>query len=83
MRDELLHETLFFGLDHARSTVSRWVADDNSDRPHLALNYQTPAAYAERLAEMGDQLRCPEHLRLSPIADTAPIENITLRHQLN
>ena len=29
MRDELLNETLFFGLDHARSGVARWVADYN------------------------------------------------------
>ena len=42
MRDELLNETLFFGLDHARSAVSRWVADYNAARPHSALGYQTP-----------------------------------------
>lgn len=46
MRDELLNETLFFGLDHARSAVSRWVADYNTAGPHSALGYQTPAAYA-------------------------------------
>ncbi|WP_352687271.1 integrase core domain-containing protein, partial [Mesorhizobium sp. M0601] len=26
-RDELLNETLFFGLDHARTTIAEW-ADD-------------------------------------------------------
>lgn len=36
-RDELLNETLLFGLDHARSAVSRWVADYNAARPHSAL----------------------------------------------
>jgi putative transposase len=25
MRDELLNETLFHGLDHARTTITRWV----------------------------------------------------------
>ena len=29
MRDELLNETLFFGLDQAREAVARWVADYN------------------------------------------------------
>ncbi len=24
MRDELLNETLFFGIDHAREAVARW-----------------------------------------------------------
>ena len=28
MGSELLDETLFFGLDHARSAPARWVADD-------------------------------------------------------
>src|SRR6516165_4523016 len=34
MRDELLNETLFHGLDHARRTISRWVNDYNTKRPH-------------------------------------------------
>lgn len=29
MRDELLNETLFFGLDHARTVIARWVVDYN------------------------------------------------------
>jgi putative transposase len=29
LRDALLNETLFFGLDHARSVLARWVADYN------------------------------------------------------
>jgi len=74
MRDELLNETLFFGLGHARSVVARWVADYNSDRPHSALDYQTPAAYAAQLTAMGDRLRHPEPLRRSPIAAAAPMK---------
>jgi len=35
MRDELLHETLFFGLDHARTGLARWVADYNGCRRPL------------------------------------------------
>ena len=50
MRDELLNECLFFGLAHARIDIAAWVADYNTERPHSALGYQTPAAFAATLA---------------------------------
>src|SRR5690606_16905527 len=71
MRDELLNETLFFGLDHARSAVARWVEDYNEARPHSALGYQAPAVYAAHLTAMGDRLHATEPLRRSPIAPSA------------
>nr|WP_121066149.1 IS3 family transposase [Chachezhania antarctica] len=71
MRDELLNETLFFGLDHAREVVARWVAEYNATRPHSALGYQTPAAYATQLTAMGDRLDGMETFRQSPIAPSA------------
>jgi len=71
MRDELLNETLFFGLGHARVATARWVADYNQHRPHSALGYATPAAYAAQLTAMGDRLRETEALRRSPIAPSA------------
>ena len=46
MRDELLNEALFFGLDHAREELAAWVTDYNTERPHSALGYMTPAAFA-------------------------------------
>ena len=49
MRDELLNETLFLDLDHSRQLIGAWVADYNTARPHSALGYQTPVAYAEQL----------------------------------
>ena len=49
MRDELLNESLFFGLGHARSEIAAWVADYNTERPHSALGYQTPTAFAATL----------------------------------
>ena len=49
MRDELLNETLFFGLDHARAVIADWIEDYNTTRPHSSLGYQTPAAYAAAL----------------------------------
>lgn len=71
MRDELLNETLFRGLDHAREKVVAWVDDYNNRRPHSALAYQTPAAYAASLPATCDRLRNPDQLRRSHVAHTA------------
>jgi len=49
MRDELLNESLFVDLDHARQLISTWAADYNTARPHSSLGYKTPAAYAGTL----------------------------------
>ena len=49
MRDELLNETLFMSLDHARVTIAAWAKDYNEERPHSALGYETPAAFAAEL----------------------------------
>jgi transposase InsO family protein len=49
MRDELLNETLFFGLHHARIRISAWADDYNLRRPHSALGYIPPADYAASL----------------------------------
>ena len=54
MRDELLNESLFFGLDHARAKLVTWVDDYNRTRPHSALGYSTPAAYAANLSAMAN-----------------------------
>lgn len=72
MRDELLNETLFFGLAHAREKVSAWVSDYNHQRPHSSLGYATPAEYAAHLTATGDRLRNPDQLRRSPVATSAP-----------
>ncbi|MBB3773236.1 transposase InsO family protein [Angulomicrobium tetraedrale] len=50
MRDELLNESLFFGLDYARTKIAAWVDDYNLRRPHSALGYIPPAAYAASLS---------------------------------
>jgi putative transposase len=72
MRDELLNETLFFGLDHARAKIADWVSDYNSQRPHSSLGYLTPAAYAANLTATCDRLRNPDQLRRSHVAPPAP-----------
>ena len=49
MRDEFLNETLFRNLAHARDLIAAWVNDYNTERPHSALGYQTPAGFALHL----------------------------------
>ena len=49
MRDELLNETLFVDLDHARRAIGDWVTDYNTARPHSSIGYKTPTAYADQL----------------------------------
>nr|WP_281931203.1 IS3 family transposase [Methylocystis iwaonis] len=82
MRDELLNETLFFGLDHAREKIRDWVHDYNHRRPHSALGYATPAAFTANLTATGDRLRNPDQLRRAPVATFAPSGVSTQRTQL-
>ena len=49
MRDELLNETMFRNLAHARVVIAAWASDHNTARPHSALDYQTPTDYARAL----------------------------------
>jgi putative transposase len=72
MRDELLNETLFFDLDHVRTTLARWVSDFDLRQPHSALGYMTPAAFAATLNATSDRLRNPDQLRRSLVAPLAP-----------
>ena len=72
MCDELLNESLFFDLDHARTNIARWMDDYNRRRPHSALGYLTPAAYAANLHATCDRLRNPDQLRRSHVAPPAP-----------
>ena len=71
MRDELLNESLFFGLDHARAAIADWVADFNTARPHSSLGYQTPAAYAEVLTATGSSAALRNGSAPPPVAHPA------------
>ena len=77
MRDELLNETIFYDLDHARAVIARWVAAYNQRRPHSALGYMTPTAYAATLAATGDRRSNPHQPRRSPVA---PFEQLRQSH---
>jgi putative transposase len=72
MRDEFINESLFLGLDHARTKIAAWVDDYNEQRPHSALGYLTPADYAANLPATCDRLRNPDQLRRSHVAPPAP-----------
>jgi putative transposase len=48
------------------------VGDYNQRRPHSALGYLTPAAYAANLTATCDRLRNPDKLRRSHVAPTPP-----------
>ena len=72
MRDELLNESLFLDLDHARSRIANWIDHYNQRPPHSALGYLTPAAYAANLSATRDRLRNPDPLRRSHVAPLAP-----------
>lgn len=47
LRDELLNETLFVSLAHARTVLTAWKDDYNTIRPHSRLGNLPPAAYAK------------------------------------
>ena len=49
LRDELLNETLFSSLPHARSALSNWRSDYNDHRPHSGLCWLTPAEFAQTI----------------------------------
>jgi putative transposase len=49
LRDELLNETLFRSLSHARAMLEAWRWDYNEARPHSKLGWMTPQAYASAL----------------------------------
>lgn len=46
LRDELLNETLFRSLGHAREVLALWKDDYNTVRPHSSLGNLPPAIYA-------------------------------------
>ncbi|MBY5325417.1 IS3 family transposase [Rhizobium leguminosarum] len=73
MRDELLNESLFFGLDHARSAIAEWADDYNHFRPHSSLGYKTPADFAGTIAATGSNAAQDESFAFPPVAPTPPL----------
>jgi putative transposase len=74
MRDELLNETLFTSLAHAREKIAAWTHDYNTGRPHSSLGYATPAAFAAYLKMQGAaSLRIAGGYATQPLASPAHV----------
>lgn len=72
LRDELLNETLFPSLQHARVTLAAWRTDYNTERPHSRLGWQTPAEFAQTFTpQRGLPLRNPQSSAPAPVAQLA------------
>jgi len=74
LRDELLNETLFPSLAHARATLADWRDDYNIDRPHSGIGRQTPNEYAATFApQRGLTLRTMTNFAPAPVAQSAQL----------
>lgn len=72
LRDELLNETLFTSLQHARVTLAAWRTDYNTERSHSRLGWQTPAEFAQTFTpQRGLTLRNPQNSAPVPVAQLA------------
>lgn len=61
LRDELLNETLFRSLPHARAVLEAWRRDYNEARPHSKLGWLTPRDYASAISgESGRRAAKPD-----------------------
>ncbi|WP_427024553.1 IS3 family transposase [Aureimonas ureilytica] len=72
MRDELLNESLFLCLDHARSLIAAWVQDLNTRRPHSPLGYLTPMDFAKTITATGSGAPLSDGSAPAPLAQPAP-----------
>jgi putative transposase len=69
LRDELLNETLFRSLPHARAVLEAWRRDYNEQRPHSKLGWMTPRDYALAIrGETGRHAAQPEGSARRPLA---------------
>lgn len=71
LRDELLNETLFSSLDHAREALADWKDDYNTVRPHSAIGNVPPAIYAklsDPVMQRGGSLEQPWGSAPHPVA---------------
>ena len=74
LRDELLNETLFSSLAHARAALAIWQTDYNTVRPHSSLGNLTPVEYANRsspASQRGGSLRAIGGYAPRPVATSS------------
>ncbi len=79
MRDELLNETWFMSLAHARVEIAAWVEDYNRERPHSSLGYKALAAFAAELDKQWPASLRPTGSATQAIASTALMRKTTAR----
>jgi transposase InsO family protein len=68
LRDKLLDRELFTSLLEAQVVTEDWRVEYNESRPHGALGYETPKAFAARCAQAA----------AAPIQDTGHGTNVAL-----
>jgi putative transposase len=73
LRDELLNETLFGSLAHARAALAEWRLDYNTVRPHSSLGNLPPVDYAK--------LSAPASLRTGRCAQSGASRPVPLQHR--
>lgn len=83
LRDELLNETLFRSLPHARAILEAWRTDYNTERPHSKLGWRTPCAYAAQHPQRAFPLRHLESSAAKPFAFNAHLSNMNRQALLN
>jgi hypothetical protein len=75
-RDAVAHLQAVMGLSERRACslvgADRKMVRYRSRRPHSALGYLTPAAYAANFTATDDRLRNPDQLRRTSVAPIAP-----------
>ena len=75
LRDELLNETLFDSLAHARVALAEWRLDYNTVRPHSSLGNLPPTDYAmlsNPVSQRDGSLRAIRGYALRPVAASSP-----------
>jgi putative transposase len=83
LRDELLNETIFSSLAHARSALSSWRSDYNDHRPHSGLGWLTPAEFAQTINPRRDAvLRSRNGSAPQPAATTSNTATQNRRSEL-
>jgi len=60
MREECLNEHIFRSIPNARDLINQWADEYNRERPHSALNGQTPEMYARNyITKQPEKLSSP------------------------
>jgi hypothetical protein len=72
VRDELLNDSLFFGLDHAQHAVAEWDSDHNTKRPHSPVDHTAPAEFASTNTATGADAPQDESSAAAHFAHASP-----------